>query len=130
MLLALSLPDHLKLPGYYLIRKISSFTSVSFSALTNVLELYFRSFAFLLISCSQVLRTLPLQVQSASTTMDSSQTTNQHEAQSASSRRILLQLVSAGFSFFVAGVNDGSLGSVIPYIRSAYHIGTNLVSVM
>lgn len=63
-------------------------------------------------------------------TMDSSQNAIQYEAHSTLLRGILLKLVSAGFSFFVAGVNDGSLGSVIPYIRSAYHIGTNLVAIV
>ncbi|KAK1147169.1 hypothetical protein N8T08_001908 [Aspergillus melleus] len=44
--------------------------------------------------------------------------------------RLLLKLVSAGFAFFVAGLNDGSLGALIPYIRKSYHIDTNLVSVV
>ncbi|KAF4266248.1 hypothetical protein KXW98_000586 [Aspergillus fumigatus] len=44
--------------------------------------------------------------------------------------RLYLKLVSAGFSFFVAGINDGSLGPLIPYIRQAYHIDTNLVAVV
>ncbi|KAE8154699.1 major facilitator superfamily domain-containing protein, partial [Aspergillus avenaceus] len=44
--------------------------------------------------------------------------------------RLFFKLISAGFAFFVAGVNDGSLGSLIPYIREAYHIDTNLVSVV
>lgn len=57
--------------------------------------------------------------------MNSSPSTIQPEAHST-----VLKLVSSGFSFFVAGINDGSLGSVIPYIRSSYHIGTNLVAVV
>ncbi|KAF7586164.1 hypothetical protein BBP40_009339 [Aspergillus hancockii] len=44
--------------------------------------------------------------------------------------RLLLKLISAGFAFFVAGVNDGSLGSLIPYIREAYHIDTNMVAIV
>jgi fucose permease len=44
--------------------------------------------------------------------------------------RLLLKLISAGFAFFVAGVNDGSLGSLIPYIREAYQIDTNMVAVV
>ncbi|KAF5861580.1 hypothetical protein ETB97_012830 [Aspergillus alliaceus] len=44
--------------------------------------------------------------------------------------RPLLKLISAGFAFFVAGVNDGSLGSLIPYIREAYHINTNMVAIV
>ncbi|KAL2859898.1 putative MFS transporter [Aspergillus lucknowensis] len=44
--------------------------------------------------------------------------------------RLLLKLITSGFSFFVAGVNDGSLGALIPYIRQQYDIGTNMVSVV
>ncbi|KAL3469202.1 major facilitator superfamily domain-containing protein [Aspergillus californicus] len=43
---------------------------------------------------------------------------------------LLLKLISAGFSFFVAGVNDGSLGALIPYIRQEYTIDTNMVSIV
>ncbi|KAL4864942.1 hypothetical protein BDV12DRAFT_158379 [Aspergillus spectabilis] len=45
-------------------------------------------------------------------------------------RLLLLKLISAGFSFFVAGVNDGSLGALIPYIRQEYNIDTNMVSIV
>jgi hypothetical protein len=31
---------------------------------------------------------------------------------------------------FVAGVNDGSLGSLIPYVIRTYDIGTNMVAVL
>lgn len=44
--------------------------------------------------------------------------------------RLLLKLISAGFAFYVAGVNDGSLGALIPYIREAYDIDTNMVSIV
>ncbi|CAG8088595.1 unnamed protein product [Penicillium olsonii] len=40
------------------------------------------------------------------------------------------KILSAGVSFFVAGVNDGSLGSLIPYIIRTYGIGTNMVAVL
>lgn len=40
------------------------------------------------------------------------------------------KIFSAGVSFFVAGVNDGSLGSLIPYIIRSYDIGTNMVAVL
>ncbi|KAL2786756.1 major facilitator superfamily domain-containing protein [Aspergillus keveii] len=45
-------------------------------------------------------------------------------------RLLLLKLISSGFSFFVAGVNDGSLGALIPYIRTEYGIDTNMVSIV
>jgi hypothetical protein len=40
------------------------------------------------------------------------------------------KILSAGVSFFVAGVNDGSLGSIIPYVIRTYGIGTNMVAVL
>ncbi|KAG0154917.1 hypothetical protein PDIDSM_490 [Penicillium digitatum] len=40
------------------------------------------------------------------------------------------KLFSAGLSFFVAGVNDGSLGSIIPYVIYTYDVGTNMVAVL
>ena len=43
-------------------------------------------------------------------------------------KRIYLQFVSVGFSFFVAGVNDGSTGALLPYVIREYHINTAIVS--
>lgn len=40
------------------------------------------------------------------------------------------KLVCAGYSFFCAGVNDGSLGPIIPYLLKSYNIGTNFVSIV
>ncbi|KAF3398037.1 Bypass of stop codon protein 6 [Penicillium rolfsii] len=40
------------------------------------------------------------------------------------------KIISAGLSFFMAGVNDGSLGSLIPYVTRSYSIDTNMVSVL
>lgn len=42
----------------------------------------------------------------------------------------LLKLLGSGFSFFVAGANDGSIGALLPYILSSYHIGTSLISLL
>ena len=39
-----------------------------------------------------------------------------------------LKLISAGFSFFVAGVNDGSIGALVPYIIRDYGLNTAIVS--
>jgi len=44
--------------------------------------------------------------------------------------RLRWKLISAGFSFFVAGTNDGSMGALLPYILRDYHIGTSLVAVL
>jgi hypothetical protein len=41
-----------------------------------------------------------------------------------------LKLVAAGFSFFFAGTNDGSLGALTPYILRTYNIGTDHVALM
>ncbi|KAF7562845.1 hypothetical protein G7046_g1263 [Stylonectria norvegica] len=43
-------------------------------------------------------------------------------------RATYLKLLSAGFSFFVAGVNDGSIGALVPYIIRDYGITTAIVS--
>jgi fucose permease len=41
-----------------------------------------------------------------------------------------LKLFSAGFSFFVAGTNDGSMGALLPYMLQHYSIGTSFVALM
>ena len=43
-------------------------------------------------------------------------------------KKILVKYISAGFSFFVAGVNDGSLGVLIPHVINYYGISTAIVS--
>ncbi|KAM0813483.1 putative Major facilitator superfamily (MFS) profile domain-containing protein [Seiridium cardinale] len=40
------------------------------------------------------------------------------------------KLLVAGFSFFCAGVNDGTLGPLIPYMLSAFGIGTGDVAII
>jgi hypothetical protein len=40
----------------------------------------------------------------------------------------LFKIFSAGFSFFVAGVNDGSIGALIPHIIRDYDVTTAIVS--
>ncbi|RGP72602.1 hypothetical protein FLONG3_6610 [Fusarium longipes] len=40
----------------------------------------------------------------------------------------LLKILSAGFSFFVAGVNDGSIGALVPHIIRDYRVTTAIVS--
>lgn len=42
----------------------------------------------------------------------------------------MLKLVVAGYSFFCAGVNDGTLGPLIPYIISSFGIGTGEIAIM
>lgn len=46
------------------------------------------------------------------------------------SKATILKLLSAGFSFFVAGVNDGSIGALLPYIIREYQISNAIVSAM
>lgn len=41
-----------------------------------------------------------------------------------------LKLLSSGFSFFVAGTNDGSMGALLPYVIGNYNIGTSFVALM
>ena len=40
------------------------------------------------------------------------------------------KIISAGFSFFVAGVNDGSFGALLPYVIRSYSIDTNMVAIL
>jgi hypothetical protein len=40
------------------------------------------------------------------------------------------KLLSAGFSFFVAGTNDGSIGALIPYMIESYNIETSLIALL
>jgi hypothetical protein len=42
----------------------------------------------------------------------------------------IFKLVVAGFSFFCAGVNDGTLGPLIPYMLKTFGIGTGNVAIM
>ncbi|KAF3064913.1 Bypass of stop codon protein 6 [Daldinia childiae] len=41
-----------------------------------------------------------------------------------------LKLIVAGYSFFCAGVNDGTLGPLIPYIISSFGIGTGEIAII
>ncbi|KAI8965707.1 MFS general substrate transporter [Daldinia sp. FL1419] len=41
-----------------------------------------------------------------------------------------LKLIVAGYSFFCAGVNDGTLGPLIPYIISSFAIGTGEIAII
>ena len=50
------------------------------------------------------------------------------EQDSTLDRQTLLRLISAGFSFFVAGINDGSLGVLIPWVIRDYGINTAILS--
>ncbi|KAI3323063.1 MFS general substrate transporter [Xylariaceae sp. AK1471] len=40
------------------------------------------------------------------------------------------QLIVAGYSFFCAGVNDGTLGPLIPYILNSFQIGTGEIAII
>lgn len=42
--------------------------------------------------------------------------------------KLLFQLMSCGVSFFVAGVNDGSLGALLPYVIRSYGLTTAIAS--
>jgi hypothetical protein len=45
-------------------------------------------------------------------------------------RKNIAKTVAAGFSFFFAGTNDGSLGALTPYILRTYDVGTQYVALM
>lgn len=46
------------------------------------------------------------------------------------SRDTIIKLASTGLSFLFSGMNDGSLGALIPYLIRSYGIDTDLVSVV
>ncbi|KAM5356684.1 hypothetical protein ACJ41O_003330 [Fusarium nematophilum] len=52
---------------------------------------------------------------------------SQH-APSKPSRADMLRILSVAFSFFVAGVNDGSIGAIVPHLLRDYGITTAIVS--
>ena len=43
---------------------------------------------------------------------------------------VKLKLFCAGFSFFFAGTNDGSLGPLIPYLLKDYNISTSSIAIL
>lgn len=42
----------------------------------------------------------------------------------------VFKVITAGFSFFCAGVDGGTLGPLIPYIIKSFTIGTGEVAIM
>lgn len=44
------------------------------------------------------------------------------------SKADLLRIMSVAFSFFVAGVNDGSVGALVPHVIRDYKVTTAIVS--
>ncbi|KAF4982824.1 hypothetical protein FZEAL_1616 [Fusarium zealandicum] len=53
---------------------------------------------------------------------------NPQDASGKTSPGDLLKIMSAGFSFFVAGVNDGSIGALVPHVIRDYGVNTAIVS--
>jgi hypothetical protein len=47
-----------------------------------------------------------------------------------SAKNVKLQLLSCCVCFLVAGLNDGSLGTLLPYLLSTYTISTSFVGIM
>lgn len=41
-----------------------------------------------------------------------------------------MKIFSVGFSFFCAGINDSTLGPLIPYLLVSFSIGTGMVAVL
>ena len=42
----------------------------------------------------------------------------------------IIKILSIGLSYIFAGLNDGSLGPLTPYILSTFHVGTGMVALM
>ncbi|GAP89152.1 putative MFS transporter [Rosellinia necatrix] len=60
----------------------------------------------------------------------SEQQSSRNEATDREPATPFLKLVVAGYSFFCAGINDGTLGPLIPYILSSFHIGTGEIAII
>ncbi|PVH93821.1 MFS general substrate transporter [Periconia macrospinosa] len=64
---------------------------------------------------------------------ESEQSTNDVVADSKDSdltKTNILKLIAAGFAYFFAGANDGSLGALTPYILHTYGIGTEYIALI
>jgi hypothetical protein len=64
------------------------------------------------------------------TSLDDARNVASAEQPTLLSRKVILKLLSSGFSFFVAGTIDGSLGPLIPYMLRSYNVGTSFISIM
>jgi hypothetical protein len=56
--------------------------------------------------------------------------TSNGEEVTTSAKNVKLQLLSCCVCFLVAGLNDGSLGTLLPYLLSTYTISTSFVGIM
>jgi hypothetical protein len=64
------------------------------------------------------------------TSLDDARNVASAEQPTPLSGKVILKLLSSGFSFFVAGTIDGSLGPLIPYMLRSYNVGTSFISIM
>ncbi|MCJ1393795.1 hypothetical protein MMC18_006671 [Xylographa bjoerkii] len=76
------------------------------------------------------LRTLNVEPQWKNPTSGAPQNAFSAEGPTPLTRGVKIKLLSAGFSFFFAGTNDGSLGPLIPYMLAIYKISTSFVAVI
>ncbi|KAF9881257.1 putative mfs transporter protein [Colletotrichum karsti] len=54
----------------------------------------------------------------------------QAEAPESNTKTPVLKIVVSGYSFFISGVNDGTLGPLIPYILKGFRVGTGEIAIM
>ncbi|KAJ5789947.1 uncharacterized protein N7518_006958 [Penicillium psychrosexuale] len=81
------------------------------------------------MSTQTQIETIVLQTRASTEAIPAENETFQ-DSRSPESKWMYAKILSAGLSFFVAGVNDGSLGSIIPYVIRTYDIGTNMVAIL
>lgn len=69
---------------------------------------------------------------SSGTTTGSALASHEQEQNSTAGepRQPWLKIFSVGFSFFCAGINDSTLGPLIPYLLVSFSIGTGMVAVL
>ncbi|KFY35218.1 hypothetical protein V494_06107 [Pseudogymnoascus sp. VKM F-4513 (FW-928)] len=66
----------------------------------------------------------------APNTLTDPEANNSEPEDSPLSSFVKLKLSSAAFAFFTAGVNDGSLGALVPYILRTYDIATGSIAIL
>jgi hypothetical protein len=78
------------------------------------------------------LQTIQIEAAPASESTLNTKQPSAHEAEAEDepTPQSYLKLICAGFSFFYAGTNDGTLGPLLPYMLQSYGLSTGLVTVM
>lgn len=82
---------------------------------------------------TEIIQSEALEMNTASTktedpTLGESVTPQDTQDGHAIGRATYFKFFSAGFCFFVAGINDGSIGALLPYVIREYNVSKAIVS--